>query len=84
LFERVAKIQSDEPTQGVRVMNKYRLDTAHAAEILDQKPTTLVTWRSTKRYDLPYVKIGGKVRYSEEDLLAFIESRKVRASEPCR
>jgi len=54
------------------------LDNAQAAEFLGVSPTTLTTWRCMKRYDLPYVKIGGCVRYTEADLLQFIESRKVR------
>jgi len=38
-------------------------------------PETLEVWRCTKRYDLPYVKIGRLVRYREEDVAAFIERR---------
>jgi hypothetical protein len=56
------------------------LDTHQAAEFLGISPTTLTTWRATQRYDVPYIKIGGLVRYSEDDLLAFIEARKVRIS----
>jgi predicted DNA-binding transcriptional regulator AlpA len=56
------------------------LDTDQAAEFLGLSPTTLVTWRSTQRYDLPFVKIGASVRYDEADLVAFIESRKQRIS----
>jgi hypothetical protein len=52
------------------------LDTDEAAEFLGGvSPTTLNTWRSTKLYDLPYVKIGGRVFYRVEDLRAFMESR---------
>ena len=62
-------------------MNKPQLlDNAQAAEFLGVSPTTLTTWRCTQRYDLPYVKVGGLVRYQEADLLAFIESRKVRVT----
>ena len=56
------------------------LDTKQAAEFLGLSPTTLITWRSTQRYDLPFVKLGGCVRYDEADLLAFIEARKQRIS----
>lgn len=56
------------------------LDNSEAAEFLGVSPTTLTTWRSTKRYDLPYVKVGGSVRYDEADLVGFIESRKVRVT----
>lgn len=54
------------------------LDTDQAAEFLGVSPTTLTTWRCTQRYDLPYVKIGGLVRYREDDLNQFIESRTKR------
>jgi len=54
------------------------LDNTQAAEYLGVSPTTLTTWRSTQRYDLPFVKVGGLVRYDEADLIAFIEARKVR------
>ena len=36
---------------------------------------TLAVWRSTGRYNLPYVKSGRLVRYREDDVQAFIESR---------
>jgi len=52
------------------------LDTDQAAEFLGGiSPVTLITWRCNKRYDLPYVKIGGRVFYRVEDLRAFVVSR---------
>lgn len=36
---------------------------------------TLEVWRCTQRYDLPFVKVGRLVRYRENDIEAFIESR---------
>ncbi len=47
------------------------------AALLGVKPQTLAVWRSTKRYDLPYIKIGRSVKYDERDLEAFIASRRV-------
>jgi excisionase family DNA binding protein len=57
-----------------------------AANFLGITPGTLEVWRCTKRYPLPFYKVGGKVRYEVHDLLAFLESRKVRFSQeaPCR
>jgi excisionase family DNA binding protein len=46
-----------------------------AAELLDIAPGTLAVWRSTRRYQIPFVKVGRNVRYRREDLLAWIESR---------
>ena len=48
------------------------LDTIKAGEYLDTPPKTLITWRCTGRVKLPYVKIGGNVRYRQSDLDAFI------------
>ena len=56
------------------------IDTQTTAEILGVKPETLVVWRCTKRYDLPYVKIGRKVFYQEGDVKNFIESRLIHHS----
>jgi hypothetical protein len=60
---------------------KKYLDTVEAAAYLGKQPATLVIWRCTKRYKLPYAKIGGAVRYEEADLIAFLESRRVEPSE---
>lgn len=36
---------------------------------------TLAVWRSTKKYNLPYVKIGRYVRYRKSDLRKFAQER---------
>jgi len=46
-----------------------------AADFLGLEPGTLSVWRSTKRYPLPFCKIGRLVKYRESDLLTFVESR---------
>ena len=51
------------------------LDTPRTAQILDVKPSTLEVWRNTKRYELPYVRVGRNIRYRRPDVLAFIEKR---------
>ena len=58
-----------------------RLRTEEAAEFIGVAPGTLVVWRSTGRVDLPYYKIGGAVRYDVDDLIAFLQSRKVERVE---
>ena len=35
---------------------------------------TLAVWRCAKRQPLPYVKLGGRVRYRAADVEAFISS----------
>ena len=65
--------------KNINAPRKYRyLNTEEASEVLGVAPATLVIWRCTQRYPLPYLKIGGAVRYDEADLIAFVESRKVR------
>jgi excisionase family DNA binding protein len=59
-------------------MKDKPLTPQQAAEYLGLSVATLNTWRCTKRYNLPYVKIGGSVRYMEADLQRFVERRTVR------
>jgi len=51
------------------------LDEKQAAEHLTVSPGTLSVWRSTGRYNLPFVKIGRMVRYRVSDLDAWIAGR---------
>lgn len=53
---------------------------AEAAETLGVKPTTLQIWRCTKRYPLPYIKVGRLVRYRQSALDAFLNSRTLGAA----
>jgi hypothetical protein len=48
-----------------------------AAEILTLQPQTLATWRCTRRYGLPFVRVGRAVRYRLTDLENFLASRTV-------
>lgn len=55
-----------------------RLLTAEeAAEFLGIAHQTLSVWRSTGRYDLPYIKVGRNVRYRLSDLEAFLAANTV-------
>ncbi|MBU9615220.1 helix-turn-helix domain-containing protein [Burkholderia multivorans] len=53
------------------------MTTAQAAEYLGISFHTLEIWRSTRRYHVPFVKIGNRVRYRRADLDAWIASRLV-------
>lgn len=56
--------------------NSDRLLTeVQATEFLDLRPGTLCVWRSTKRHNLPFIKVGRNVRYRERDLAKWLESR---------
>ena len=64
-----------------RPANDELLDDAQATELLGIAPGTLSVWRSTGRYDLPFLKIGRRVKYKRSTLLAWIESRTRRTTE---
>ena len=51
------------------------LDENKAAELLTVAPGTLSVWRSTGRYNLPFLKVGRNVRYRRGDLIAWLEKR---------
>lgn len=58
------------------------VDQDAAAKILQVKPHTLTNWRCTKRYPIPYYKIGRRnIRYRVSDLLAFLERNRVCSGE---
>ncbi len=56
-------------------MDTKLLTAEQVADILGVTGHTLAVWRSTGRYDLPYVKSGRLVRYRETDVTGFIERR---------
>ena len=55
------------PTEIIPSNIRDLCDDKAAADILDVSPGTLSVWRSTGRYNLPFVKIGRKVRYRKSD-----------------
>jgi len=56
------------------------LNRKQAAEYLGVTAATLAVWACTKRYNLPFVKIGRLVKYRLADLKTFINERSVVAS----
>lgn len=55
-------------------MNQELLTTTEASAYLKTPAKTLVAWRCTKRVKVPFVKIGGNIRYRKSDLDAFVEA----------
>ena len=53
------------------------LNPPEAAAFLSVSKITLAGWRCSKRYSLPYIKIGRLVRYRQADLVAFLDSHHV-------
>lgn len=52
--------------------NDRLLSPEEAAGYLGVVENTLSVWRSTGRYNLPYIKVGRLVRYRLSDLQAFL------------
>jgi excisionase family DNA binding protein len=68
----------DSSTFGGDTAPKQRpqlLTRKEAAAYLGITEGTLAVWNCTKRYPIPYIKIGRLARYRIADLDAFIESR---------
>lgn len=55
--------------------SKELLDDKSAAALLNVTTGTLSVWRCTGRYNLPFLKIGSKVRYRRNDLETWLEKR---------
>ena len=54
---------------------KRLLNLREAADFLNISPLTLRTWTGGRR--IPFVKIGRRVLFDPDDLLSFVQSRKV-------
>ncbi|MBV5295401.1 MAG: helix-turn-helix domain-containing protein [Curvibacter lanceolatus] len=61
--------------QSIVESSRQMLDDKAAAALLDVTPGTLSVWRSTGRYNLPFVKVGRKVRYRHSDIEAWLQKR---------
>lgn len=60
-------------------MGTILLSPQQAAEYLGVSVNTLEVWRSTKRYNIPFIKVGRLVKYRKTALDAFLESRTIGA-----
>jgi excisionase family DNA binding protein len=56
--------------------NDEWLDYEGASLFIDAAVGTLQVWVSTRRYALPYYKIGRKVRFKKSELAAWMDTRK--------
>jgi excisionase family DNA binding protein len=55
--------------------NNKLMTPQEVADFIGVSVETLNVWRATRRYKLPYIKVGRLVRYRTSDILAFLESR---------
>lgn len=72
MSDKLSKILTPETDRNSRLVNREE-----AAQILGTSPATLAVWACTKRYDLPYVKIGRLVKYRLSDIYTFIEQQSI-------
>ena len=62
-------------------MDAKLLTPEQVSEVLGVNTHTLAVWRSSGRYNLPYIKAGRLVRYRASDVNAFID-RSTRSFSP--
>ena len=41
---------------------------------------TLAAWRSSRRSELPWLKVGSRIRYRRQDVIAWLEARRQHTS----
>lgn len=57
------------------LQNQY-LNTAELALVLKLKKNTIERWRTNRTCPFQWTKIGGRVLYNRDDVMAYIESSK--------
>lgn len=64
------------------IAHKYTelLNSDQAAAYIGVSPGTLEVWRCTKRYQIPFIKVGRLVRYRRSELDSFLEYRTIGES----
>ena len=56
------------------------LTAEEAATYIGIREQTLAVWRSTKRYQIPFTRVGRLIRYRPEHLDAWLASRTIGAA----
>ncbi len=59
----------------IQLNNANLITPEQTAQYLGVSIGTLSVWRSSGRWNLPFVKVGSRVMYNPDDIQAFIESR---------
>jgi excisionase family DNA binding protein len=61
----------------ITLKNIELFDSDQAANYIGVTPGTLEVWRCTKRYHIPFIKVGRLVRYRKSELDTFLERRTI-------
>ncbi len=59
------------------ILSETLVTPEQTAEMLGVSVGTLGVWRCTRRYPLPFVKVGRSVKYKLADLERFVERRTI-------
>ena len=68
---------SPKETNLIPPKNTELLSSSEASIYLGITPGTLEVWRCTKRYQIPFIKVGRLVRYRKSELDNFLNRRTV-------
>ncbi len=52
------------------------ITTEELSKIIRVKKEVIERWRYQKKFDLPYIKVGGKIRYSVDDVEKWLENNR--------
>lgn len=58
------------------LIDKKLLNSKETAEYLGVTEGTLAVWRTNKRYNIPYIKVGNLIKYRLSDLELWLDSRR--------
>jgi excisionase family DNA binding protein len=61
----------------IKTKNTELLSTNQASIYIGVTPGTLKVWRCTKRYQIPFIKVGRLVRYRKSELDSFLDRRTI-------
>lgn len=70
--------QTDESSSGLSRL----LTPAEVSALLGVSKQTLAQWRSSRRYQLAWIRVGRSCMYRPEDVRAFIEARRFSPGQP--
>lgn len=65
------------PNETKLTQSQELLSSHQAAIYIGVSPGTLEVWRCTKRYKIPFIKVGRLVRYRKSELDNFLKRRTV-------
>lgn len=59
--------------------NEKLLTSKEAADFIVYEENTLASWRCNKTHELPYIKIGHRIRYRKQDLIDWLNKKLIKS-----